>query len=185
YHYKLSELNKLESEMQRIEIAIASSDAAARGKRTGPTSRPAAVSPADVAKFDAEMRKMLEEKRSLESSLYRLKARFGSAHAQVRDAQVQVNFIESAIAKRLEEIGHDLPIPLAATGASGESAGLVLEQVSPEALRQRLTNLTALRERARKEAGELAELGTRVRKATTEAAAVRTALTETSARADA
>lgn len=183
YNIKLSELNDLRSEMRKIEITLASSgdaDAKPAGKSVGPASRPAVVGAEDVARFDPETRKLLDDKRQLELSSLGLEVSLGSAHSHVRDARRKLNLLESFIAKRVERLQDEVRIAMSAAGGDGVGSRPVPDvTLSPEEQRRRWKILSPLYEGERKEAAELADLLARVRAAAAQVEADRAALKKT------
>jgi Mrp family chromosome partitioning ATPase/uncharacterized protein involved in exopolysaccharide biosynthesis len=112
YHAKLSELNKLDSELNRIRLAIAHIDAAA----AQPDSQPQAAAPLTpltpelAAMESSDVRAQLRSVRAAQFELEGLVARLGARHIQVVEQrrvveQLQMNLEEAMRAYELSRTG--------------------------------------------------------------------------------
>lgn len=174
YQFKLSELNKLESQLRLAELNLAAGRARdAELASVSPDERP----PEDEIPDEEELSMMKREKRELKSKVDELLPRFGPKHPAIIEAQ-------TALARVTAELNRGMALRDLA-GRSGGNSG-ILSDGSPLPRTPRLEaaekNIRALYTAVKEETVELGRKNLQIEKLRSEAAGVESALNDTKAR---
>lgn len=139
YDFRRTELGKLESELQQLQVAIALASAkpAATDEQDQPLSMVAQV----IARIDPEMRESLRQRQAAARRLELLKLRLMPNHRDVVEAQAALDQLSKEIEQAVEQYRNN---PAAGVSPESGAGAQTLGQ-----LQERERNLTVLVERAR------------------------------------
>ena len=186
YQAKLGELQKLESELNRIRLTIANVD---EMESPTPTTAPAqsaqavtlAMTPDVAARFSPEVRDQLRRVRESELQLTRLEGRLGANHPEV----VENRRITAKLQTELENAVTAFQLAQEQTGAAGNPAGTMIPLPTElTLLRQREQKIQKLYESAKTDMVTLGRKQLTIESLRAEAAAAKTKLDEVDRRID-
>lgn len=141
YDYKRTDLSKLESKLQQVEVAIALASGRQVASPPG-TTQPVTEAAEMIALVDPEMREYLKERQAASRRLELLKLRFLPSHRDVIEAQAELNNVTNEIREYAERY-RQRPTGSAVSPESGVGVE------SLEQLQERERNLTILVDKGR------------------------------------
>lgn len=147
YEFELDELNKLESELYRVQVAlagIASSSSSPAAATQAAVVQPRTVPVQLIARQDEHMRDLLQQKQHDEQELERLKLRYGPSHMKVEEVAAALRTVNRDIDQYAAEYE-----AARADGSIQSAAGAPYAMADVSQLRQRERNLQALIEGVR------------------------------------
>ncbi len=147
YEFELDELNKLESELYRVQVAlagIASSSPAPAAATQEAAVQHRTVPVQVIARQDEHMRDLLQQKQRDEQELERYKLRYGPSHRSVGEATAALQAVNRDIDQYAAEYE-----AARADGSIQSAAGTPYAMADVSQLRQRERNLQALLEGVR------------------------------------
>lgn len=149
YDFRLTELAKLESELQQLQVAIAL--AGGGGDVPDDDSKP--LDAEAIARVDPQMARLVAQRNEATRELQLLQVRLLPNHRQVMTAQREIELYEQEIAKYATEFRTQLALSRATDGKVAPSP--IAATSNLEQLREREGGLTTMVERARAQTLEL------------------------------
>jgi Mrp family chromosome partitioning ATPase/uncharacterized protein involved in exopolysaccharide biosynthesis len=183
YSYKLTELNRVETEYKQAEMNLALAEAIRNRAAPAATQQnfdePALQTPEEIAPYDQQMRDLLRARNEAEGHINDLRPFFADNHPTMFSARRALEIIKERIAKRAVEFRAGGG---SASGSDTVTTGPSTPNASLEELRRREIGLRAFYERAKTEVQDLGRKDQQIGQLRSDADAVQRRLDEAKTR---